>query len=186
MKIEILKENLERAVSVAAKVSNKNLSLPVLGCVVLTANNGQAVLQATNLDISVEATLKAKVIDGGVVAIPAQVFSQTISALTDKKLTLKTSGNTLIVDGERGTTSITLIDPSEFPTLPHVKAGSGVALSTRELVGVMRLVSFSASTSSIKPELASIYLTLMKGELVAAATDSFRLAEARVPVKAKN
>ena len=186
MKIEILKENLEQAVSVAAKVSNKNLSLPVLGCVVLTANNGQAVLQATNLDISVEATLKAKVIDGGVVAIPAQVFSQTISALTDKKLTLKTSGNTLIVDGERGTTSITLIDPSEFPTLPHVKAGSGVTLSTRELVGVMRLVSFSASTSSIKPELASIYLTLMKGELVAAATDSFRLAEARVPVKVKN
>jgi DNA polymerase III subunit beta len=185
MKLEILKENLEQAVSIAAKVSNKNLSLPVLGCVVITANNGQAVLQATNLDVSVEVTLKAKVGDGGVVAVPAQVFSQTISALTDKKLTLKTSGNTLVIDGERGATSITLVDPSEFPTLPHAKGGQGVRLPARELISVLRMVSFSASTSSIKPELASIYLTLSKGELVAAATDSFRLAEARVPVKSK-
>jgi DNA polymerase-3 subunit beta len=187
MKFEILRENLDKAVSVAAKVSNKNLSLPVLGCVIISLEGGKAELRATNLDISIEATLKAKIAEEGVIAVPAHILSQTVSALTDQKLTLKTSGNNLIIDGERGTTSITLVDPAEFPKLPHVKKGAGTEtiLPVREFSGALRAVAFSASSSSVKPEQASICLSLEKGELVAAATDSFRLAEARVPVKAK-
>lgn len=187
MKLEILRENLERVVSVAARVSNKNLSLPVLGCVVISVDGGKGQLRSTNLDLSVEATLKAKVIESGTVAVPAHILAQTVSALTDQKLTLKTSGNSLVIDGEQSTTSITSVDSSEFPTLSHVKKGSGTeaVLTARIFASALRAVAFSASTSSVKPELASICLSLERGELVAAATDSFRLAEVRVPVKAK-
>jgi len=188
MKIEILRENLERAVSIASKVSNKSLSLPVFGCVLIVVEGGKAVLRATNLDLSVEVTLKAKTNQDGVVAVPATILSQTVSALTDQKLTLKTSGNNLIIDGERGTTSITVVDPTEFPTLPYVREGSGssAVLPTREFITALRSVSFSASTSSVKPELSSISLTLEKGQLIAVATDSFRLAEVRLPIKTKS
>lgn len=187
MKLEILKENLEKAVSIASKVSNKNLSLPVFGCVLIVVEGGKAILRATNLDLSVEVTLKAKTTQDGVIAVPAHVLAQTVSALTDQKLLLKTSGNNLIIDGERGTTSITLIDPTEFPTLPFVKDGEGVSvvLPVREFTSALKAVSFSASTSSVKPELSSISLSLEKGELIAVATDSFRLAEVRIPIKTK-
>ncbi len=188
MKIEILRENLERAAQIAARVSNKGLSLPVLGCVVLVVSDNRAVLRATNLDVSVEVNLKAKVFSQGVAAIPAHVFLQTVSALTDQKLTLKTSGNSLVIDGERGTTAITTVDPAEFPNLPYVKDGDGttVVIPTRDFMAALRSVAFSASTSTIKPELSSISLTIEGGELVAAATDSFRLAEVKIPVKAKS
>lgn len=185
MKIEILKENFERAVSVAAKATNKNLSLPVLGCVLIEVGKNEAEVRATNLDLSVIATLKAKVIEEGVVAIPAQVLSQTISALSDQKLHIKTEGNTLVIDGERGKTSITLVDPSEFPKLPKVKGGEQASLPAHTLTSALKAVAFSASTSSVKPEQASIFLSFEKGELIAAATDSFRLAEERIPLKAK-
>ena len=187
MKLEILKENLERAVSVAARATNKNLSLPVLGCVLISASEGKTEIRATNLDLSVEASLKAKVSEGGVVAVPAHVFMQTVSAISDQKLTLKTEGNTLVIDGAQGKTSITLIDPSEFPTLPHVKSGTGseVTLPAKAFATILRSVAFSVAISNIKPEQASIYLSFENGELVAAATDSFRLAEMRTPLKAK-
>ncbi|MES2134729.1 MAG: DNA polymerase III subunit beta [Patescibacteria group bacterium] len=188
MKIEILRENLERAVGIASKVSNKSLSLPVFGCVLIVVEGGRAVLRATNLDLSVEVVLKAKTSQDGVIAVPAHILSQTVSALTDQKLILKTSGNNLIIDGDRGTTSITLVDPSEFPTLPYVKEGVGTStvLPVREFIGALKSVSFSASVSSVKPELSSISLTLEKGELVAVATDSFRLAEVKIPIKTKS
>lgn len=188
MKIEILKDNLERAVGIAARVSNKNLSLPVLGCVLIVVKGDKATLRATNLDLSVEAHLKAKVIEDGVVAVSAHTLSQTVSVLTDQKLVLKTSGNNLVIDGERGTTSITTVDPAEFPSLPYVKEGSGASavIPSRDFNAALRSVAFSASTSSVKPELASIFLTLEKGELVAAATDSFRLAEVKIPLKTKS
>jgi len=188
MKLEILKENLERAVSVAAKVSNKNLSLPVLGCVLISVEGGKAELKATNLDLSIQVNLKAKIIEEGIIAVPAHILAQTVSALTDQKLTLKTSGNTLVIDGDRGTTSITLVDPSEFPKLPQVKKSGGdeIVLPAKTFATALRSVAFSASLSSVKPELASICLSLEKGELVAAATDSFRLAEVKVPLKIKS
>ncbi len=186
MKIEILRENLERAVAIASKVSNKNLSLPVLSCVLIVASDSRAVIRATNLDLSAEATLKAKVLKEGVVAVSAQVLAQTVSALTDQKLTLEVVGNSLVIDGERGKTSITTVDASEFPTLPYVKDESASAsIPTRDFIATLRAVAFSASTSSVKPELASISLTFEKSELVAVATDSFRLAEIRVPLKIK-
>ena len=188
MKIEILRENLEKAISIASKVSNKNLSLPVLGCVLISVDSGKAVLRATNLDLSVEVVLKAKILEVGVVAVPAHILSQTISALTDQKLTIKTKGNNLIIDGERGVTTIALIDAAEFPTLPYVKDGDGVSvvLPTRDFTTALHSVSFAASTSSVKPELASVSVLLEKGELTAVATDSFRLAEIKIPVKLKN
>lgn len=188
MKIEILKENLERAVSVASKVSNKNLSLAVLGCVVFVVENAKAVVRATNLDLSVEVSLKAKVSRQGVVAVPAHILAQTVSALSDQRLVLELSGNNLVISGERGKTSIATVDASEFPKLPHVKEGKGtstLSAPAHNLIAAFRAVSFAASNSSIKPELASVALAYDGSNLVAVATDSFRLAEVKVPLKVK-
>lgn len=185
MKIEILKENLERIAGSAARVSNKNLSLPVLGCVLIAAATDRVAVRATNLDVSIDLTLKAKIIEEGVVAVPAHTLAQVVAALTDQKLTIETKGNSLSIKGTRGTTSLTTVDPVEFPTLPYVKEGSGATLSSRDFAAALHAVSFAAATSGMKPELASVALTLEQGELTAAATDSFRLAEVKVPVKTK-
>jgi DNA polymerase-3 subunit beta len=187
MKIEILREHLDKAAGIAAKVSNKNLSLPVLGCALFVVSNDRAVLRATNLDVSVEVVLKAKISKDGVVAVPAIILAQTIAAFSDQKLTLELVGTNVVVKGSNGKSSIATIDASEFPTLPYVKQGEGVSaeLPTNEIVSALKMVSFAAAQSSMKPELASISLMLEKGELVAAATDSFRLAEVRIPAKVK-
>lgn len=186
MKLEILKEHLDRAVSITSRVSNKNLSLPVLGCAVLVASKDRAVLRATNLDVSVEVVLKAKVGVEGVVAVPAHILAQTIAAFSDQKLVLELNGTTLSITGEHGKSTITTVDASEFPTLPYVKPEEGtvVRLGSAELGTLLKMVSFAASTSSMKPELASVSLSL-DGDLVGAATDSFRLAEGRLPVKVR-
>lgn len=187
MEIEILKENLEKAVSITSKVSNKNLSLPVLGCVVFSVEAGKALVRATNLDVSVEVSLKAKIQKNGIVAVPAHILSATISSFSDQKLVLKVSGNVLSIKGERGTTAITTVDATEFPTLPYVKEGKGVSvpIPSRDFIALMRSAVFAASNSTVKPELASVSLSFDGMNLIAVATDSFRLAEVKVPLKVK-
>ena len=188
MKIEILKEHLEEAVQIVSKVSNKNLSLPVLGCVVLVANATKTVLRATNLDISVEIQLKAKVDTEGSVAVPAALFAQTVQTATDQKINLDTKGNTLVVKGSHGEAKLNTLDVSEFPTLPYVKEGEGVSihLPSKELVRALKTVSFAASTSGVRPELSSVFLKVSDSSLITAATDSFRLAEMKLPIKTKD
>jgi DNA polymerase III subunit beta len=187
MKIEILKDSLEKSVNTASRVANKNLSLPVLGCVVITASKDRVTLKATNLDVSAEIAVPAKVLEEGVVAIPAHILSQTMSTATDEKLTLTLSETTLNVEGSHGSAQIKTVDASDFPTLPFVKEGEGysVSLPAKELARAFKMVTFSASTSGIRPELSSIYFEIIDGILITAATDSFRLAEMKIPVKTK-
>lgn len=188
MKIEILKDNLSSVISSVSKVSNKNLSLPVLGCVVISANGEYASAKATNLDVSVEIPLNAKVIEGGVVAVPAQTFSQVVSTATDNKLTIEFNGNTLTIKGEHGEASIKTLDPAEFPTISYVQEGRGtsVSLSSQEVIHTLKTASFAASTSGMRPELASVLFSIENGTLIAASTDSFRLAEIKNQTKTKH
>jgi DNA polymerase-3 subunit beta len=187
MKIEINKEHLEMAVTAASRIANKNLSLPVLGCAVVIADEAGVSVRATNLDMSISITVKAKVLEGGMVATPAHILAQTINTATDDKLVLTNSETTLSVTGARGSAQIKTIDPSDFPTLPFVKEGEGVSvvLQGRELVRALKSVSFSASATGMRPELSSVYVEIGDGMLTAAATDSFRLAEIKIPVKTK-
>lgn len=187
MKIETLKEHLESAVGIVGKVSNKNLSLPVLGCVVISANGDHITLKATNLDVSVEVVLKGKVLEEGVVAVPAVILSQAVAVTSDQKVTLSVSGSSLTMTGLHGRASLKTVDPSDFPTLPYVKEGGGtvVTLPADALTRSLKSVVFAASVSGMRPELASVFLHITGNELVAAATDSFRLAEMRIPLKAK-
>jgi len=187
MKLEILKDNLDVAVSIVGRVSNKNLSLPVLGCVVIEASSDRVVAKATNLDLSVEVVLKAKVIEGGVVAVPAAVLMQAVATATDQRLELSHSNSSLAISGPHGKADLKTLDSSEFPKLPYVKEGHGtsVSLPSHELARVLKSASFAASSSGMRPELSSIFLSIDGAHLIAAATDSFRLAEMRLPMKAK-
>ncbi len=187
MKIEILKEHLEEASQIIARISNKNLSLPVLQCAVLSASPERTILKGTNLDISVEVQLKAKVLERGVVAVPAYVFNQSVNTAFDQKIILESDDTTLHFIGSHSDSKLKILDASEFPTLPYVKEGEGFSytLPTKELVRALKNVSFAVSTAALRPELASVYMKIQNNTLTTAATDSFRLAEMNIQTKSK-
>ncbi|MEK7613339.1 MAG: DNA polymerase III subunit beta [Patescibacteria group bacterium] len=187
MKIEILKDHLENTSLITSRVSNKNLSLPVLGCVVITAAGGRVTFQATNLDVSVELQVKAKIIEEGAVAVPAQTFNQLISNAVDQKILLEKKGDVLECVSGKGVSKIKTQDISEFPTLPFVKKGDGFSLTipAKEFITTLKTVSFASSQSGMRPELSSVFLKISDGVITTAATDSFRLAEMKVQIKSK-
>lgn len=188
MKLEILKKHLESAVQTVTRVSNKNLSLPILQCVVISAKENHTTLRATNLDTSVEMHIKSKIIEGGTVAVPAHIFNQTINTLTDEKVILEGDTSGLRVVGVHGEIRLNTVDPSDFPKLPFVQEGIGTTITvpSKEFLRALRGVVFAAATTPIRPELSSVFVHVLDTTLITAATDSFRLAEMRVPVKTKH
>jgi len=187
MKLELLKKHLEEVIQITSRISNKNLSLPVLGCVVISANQTRSTVRATNLDMSIELQLKSKVLEEGVVAVPAQVFNQAISASSDEKITLESDGSDLKIITKNGEVKLKTIDASDFPTLPYVKEGVGVSiqLPSKEFVHALKGVSFAAASSGMRPELASVFFNVSEDGITTASTDSFRLAEIKIPTKTK-
>lgn len=165
------------------KVSTKHATLPVLQCVFLEVKDNKLTLAATNLEIGIKTTLGAKIDEEGVIAVPANTLTQTITHLHQKEVILKIEDTVLIVEGSGFETTIKSIPHDEFPTIPKLEA-KGIVIQKELFALGIKSVAFSASVSSIKPELGSVFITQKKEHtLTFVATDSFRLMEKTVPQK---
>ncbi len=183
MKIECIKDKLQNIVAKAEKISGKNLTLPVLKCLLLVAKKNSFSVKSTNLDLGVDFTLPVKTIKEGITAVPAATLNSAISNIPHKNITLELVGNNLRISSPSGTTLIKTLPYEDFPLLPTLSDATTFSLPVPEFLKGLRSVFYSASSSSIKPELGSVYLYSHDGALKFVATDSFRLAEKSVPLR---
>lgn len=184
MKVECVKEKLEDAVSTATPITGKDLSLPVLECVLLVAEDNELIVRATNLDLGIESSIPVKVKKEGTVAVPADILRKFLSSLpSDDNVSLVADDSTLTVTTEHSKTEIKTQKYEEFPSIPIVSEGDEISIPVQKLVNGLKSVYYSASPSSMKPELSSVNIFSDGNTLMFVATDSFRLAEKQVTVK---
>lgn len=178
MKIECLKENLIHSISVAERITGKNLNLPVLGYLLLEVKNNTLKIHATNLDLGVEISIPVKTTTPGIVAVPgATLYNVILNEYNSNTLTLTLNGENLSISTPHSSTLIKSYPHEDFPTLPKIKEGETFTVKTEQILKGLTSVWFSASTSTIKPELASVYLYMNDKKMFFVATDSFRLSE---------
>ncbi len=183
MHITINKEELLKRLELMGRVSTKHITLPVLQCVLLEAQDGVFIIKATNLEIGIESKLQVTCIENGIIAIPTATLTQTIACMTAKEVTLRTEENVLVIEGNGSLTNIMSIPFEEFPSIARITT-KGQKINKNLFSLGIKTASFAASVSSIKPELGSVYI-LQKREhsLTFVSTDSFRLMEKTVPQK---
>lgn len=181
MKLEISKEKLVKAIYKAEKITGKNLSLPVLSCVLLDAQKDNLRIVATNLDLGIEINISAKVIEEGTIAVSGSILNNLISSdYKSEKINLETKENNLIVLSESNSTTMKTLDSSDFPTIPRINNGKVFPIEGRKLIKGLKSVWYSSAISNIKPELSSILIYPYSNKLIFVATDSFRLAELKI------
>ena len=181
---EVHLSQLKRIISLSERVAQRNSALPVLSCLLLEIKKNTLTVKATNLDVGIEASISAKSDGEWSVAAPSHTISSFVSQLNDQDGVVKmelVSGN-LHVTSKRSKVTIKTVSQEDFPSIPRVSDGKKTSLSSEVLVKGLKSVWYSASVSSVKPELSSVYIYKNTENLVFAATDSFRLAEKKVKV----
>lgn len=181
-------EHLTRALRIVSGVVGRNPALPILGNVLLKSEQGQLRLSTTDLEVGVTAWIAGRIHGEGAVTIPFRTLSEYLQHLPSGSVTL---------DLKVGSLAITTREPEgtspkaahavlqgesaeNFPLIPALEEGSEISLPPRESGEGLERVLYAVATDDTRPELAGV---LVRGEgstLVLAATDSYRLAEARV------
>ena len=187
MHIEVLTEALKDGLNKSVKVANKHISLPVLSCLLLKAENNHINISATNLELGIDIKIPAKIIEEGTIAVPADVFWNLISQIQNvPKVVLKLTidSNLKVVSGSSEGV-IKTVPHDDFPSIPALNNPvSSLSIKAQNFSDISKAVLYSSSISSIKPELSSIlYYINQNDELVAVATDLFRLAEKKITIK---
>jgi DNA polymerase III subunit beta len=185
MKFTCIKENLSSAMSLVTSLATKSVNLPILSNVLLRAGEQKVEIIATNLELAIVATVRAKVEVAGDFTVPARTLSDFINLLSDEKIELEQKENELVVSCGKSATKIKGMPADEYPVIPTAGDGQGFLISAEELRGGLNKVNIAAARNDIRPELSGVLFGFNledSGDLVLAATDSYRLAEKKIKI----
>lgn len=188
MNISIEKKLFSEAVyKVARFAERKNSTLPALSSILILAGDEGIKMRATNLETGIDLTVAGNSASHGVVAIPATILQQIAGSLTGGgMITLEHTGDIVSLTSGSSRSTIKTIPYDDFPSIPFPENTSNtITLPGVTLRTVFTSVAACASASTVRPELASLYLGIEGGILTVVATDSFRLAEKKVPLSNK-
>ncbi|KKS15781.1 MAG: polymerase III subunit beta protein [Parcubacteria group bacterium GW2011_GWB1_41_6] len=184
MKLNCLNLHLKEALTLSEKIAGKNINLPILDAVLISAQNDKVVISATNLEHALEIQIPAKVKKEGKKAVPARVLSSLLSGLTEDNIELESQGDNLVVAVKNISSIIKGYPTDDFPIFPSIQKKYAFSLPSFDLIEGLKSVLHAVSLSDIKPEISSIFVSSEKNQpLIFAATDSFRLAERSLPGK---
>lgn len=183
MKLACTQENLQRGLNIVGRTVSRSSTLPVLGNVLLKTDTGGLRLTATDLELGVSCLVGGKVDQKGELTIPARLLADYISQLPKERVSLTAEGKTLEVRCEERNAQINGINADEFPLIPKVEASFTATLPAQPLREAIKKVVFAVASDESRPELAGVLVQLEKDQCILAATDSFRLAEAKIKTK---
>lgn len=177
MKIKILQEKLNECLSNIERITGKDSTLPILGNILIKTEKNFLNLLATNLETGVAWRILSKTERDGSIALPAQAFAGFINSLPNKSIDISVEGAlmTVVCDGRKSIFKGVVAD--EFPVLPINTEGDLLEVGAHDLCDALAQVVGFTSLSTVKPEIAGVYLAISNGVVKIVATDSFRLGE---------
>lgn len=182
MKVVINQSDLLNGLKTVSRAVSGQNTLPVLGNILLKAENKKLYLAATNLEISISTSMEVEVKNEGAITVPAKILTSYTSLLKkDEEVVLSvSSGAALEVSSATSKTKIKGIGADEFPQIARVEGGSKLALSTEDFRAAVAAVGFAAQENAARPILSGVLFQANKDALSLAATDSYRLSEKKL------
>lgn len=139
-------------------------------------------LTTTNLEIGITATVRGKVEKGGKLTVNARLFTDIVHLAPSEQIELTTEGQTLIIHSGETESKLKGLPAEDFPILPKVDSATTYAIPSGVFAPAAQQVVFAAAQDESRPELSGVLFSFGEGGLTLAATDSYRLAEKKVPL----
>lgn len=170
-------EKLKTALSGVERVVNSRSTLPILNNVLIKVEKSGVEIVATDLEIGVKFFLGGKVEKEGSITVPGKTLINLVNNLHGDTVTLTSKNNILEVVCGETKADINGMPSDDYPLIPQIEGGRQVKFKSGVLEGILASVDFATSRDESRPVLTGVSLISKDGELTAAATDSYRLAE---------
>lgn len=178
LKVTCSRDELVERLGVVARAVSTRTAVQVLLGVLLRAEEGRLHLAATDMELSLRASLDADVEDEGSAVVAGRLLVELAKLLPAGEVTIEHRPEEGIVRIECGSASYRLhtYSADDFPRLPDVAALETFTVERDALLETIAQVSRSASRDESRPVLTGILVRFEGGKLVMAATDSYRLS----------
>ncbi|HEX2049008.1 MAG TPA: DNA polymerase III subunit beta [Actinomycetota bacterium] len=182
MKFRCERDDLLDAVQFASRAISNRATLPVLSGLRLEAkDDGEIVVAATDLELTMQTALRAGVDEPGRAIVPGRLFGEMIRSLGSGAVSLAGGDGEIEIGSGRGQFRVKALASEDYPALPideRAEAADtfGIDIDGPRLAVALSQVIRSASPDESRQILTGVLWEMESGALTLAATDSYRLA----------
>ena len=178
LRITCTKEDLVQGLSIVGRAVSTRTAIQILSGILLEARGEDLRLAATDMELSLRATVSARVEGDGAVVLPGRTLVDIARLLPGDDVTIEHSAAESVVHIASGSASYTLHthNAEDFPRLPELTDTETFEIDREALLETIGRVARAASRDEARPVLTGVLVQFTGDKLVMAATDSYRLA----------
>lgn len=176
MKFSLPKSRLTNYLQHILQVVPSKSTLPILTNILIEALENKLKISATDLDVSITATMECKVSRKGSASLPAKILFDIIKEVPESEIVFETTGSRMEIKIPNGTYKIATVAADDYPKLPAVNTKKEIKIDGAGLVKMIRKVSFACSDDETRPALNGVLWQTQGEQMRMVATDGHRLA----------
>jgi len=177
MKVTITKADLLSAVNKVKTIVSAKSALPILSHILFETGNSSIRLSATDLKVSIEATVDCTVDKEGSLTVSSQRISSILAELPEADITLELEDSNVVrLECEKIHTKLYSMSPEEFPPIRDFEGVEPLVLRQNLLASIFKSTSFAICTDQARYNLTGLLIEIKNGVLTAVATDGRRMS----------
>jgi DNA polymerase-3 subunit beta len=185
IKITCSRGELAAGLGVVTRALSTRSAVQILSGLLLQASPAGVALAATDMELSLRASVEGEVEDEGAVVVPGRLLADLVRLLSEDTVVLehRSEENAVHITSGAAEYRLRTYATEDFPRLPDVQAADLSTLETEPLLETIARVSRAAGRDESRPVLTGILVRFEGESLIMAATDSYRMAvkETAVP-----
>ncbi len=181
MKFICTQENIDRALRMVSRISQKHTSLPILENILFRAGNSKVEVMGTNLEIGIQCSFRAKIEKVGEITIPAKIVSGFIANIpSESTIEFTLENKEIIISSGKYFAKIITISAEDFPIIPQLEneeEKNFQKISSKKFRENITKAMVCVAPNDIRVEFSGVYTCFYHTNVTLVSTDSFRLLE---------
>lgn len=184
MKIICNKSNLVKGVSIVSKAVPSKTTMPILECILIDATTDIIRLTANDMELGIQTEIDGQIVDRGMIAIDARIFSEIVRKLPDSEVVIETKENLqTVITCEKAKFHIAGKPGDEFSYLPVIEKEDSIRISQFTLKEIIRQTIFSISDSESNKLMTGELFEIKDNRLRVISLDGHRISIRRIDLK---
>jgi DNA polymerase III subunit beta len=175
MKFTVEREALAEAVTWVSRALPNRPVIPVLGGLLLRAEEDGLTLSCFDYEVSARMRIRAEVAEPGAVLVPGRLLTEITRSLPGRPVEFADDPDGVSMTCGEAAFTLATLPPGEYPELPDLPLLAGES-DGGALAAAISQVTPAASRDDTLPMLTAVSLELSAESMTLAATDRYRLA----------
>ncbi|QBI19998.1 DNA polymerase III subunit beta [Egibacter rhizosphaerae] len=182
MKFRAERAEFAEASSWALRTVGARATLPALSGVRLEVTGDRLQFASTDLEISSELSIPVQAEREGVALVPGRLLGDVVRTLPHAAVSAEVDSDRLRLECGRARFELRLMPVEDYPPLAAPSEDvTPAVMKADDFAAMVSQVARAASSDDARPVLTGVYLEASDGTIIAAATDSYRLAVRTLP-----